>query len=112
MSFRLEIISPKKIEFEGEIDLCIIPGIEGDFGVLSNHSPFLTSLRTGITYIYSGKKLTSTLLLDGGIAEISHNKCTILTEEVTNAKVNYIDKNTTDEKEKAKFKALEKLYYS
>ena len=45
--FQLEIISPQKTIFNDEIDLCILPGIEGDFGILKNH-PFLTSLRIGV----------------------------------------------------------------
>ena len=51
MSFNLEIISPQQTIFNDEIDLCILPGIEGDFGILKNHMPFLTTLRIGIAYI-------------------------------------------------------------
>ena len=70
MGFNIEIISPQKLEFEGEVDLCILPGIEGDFGILKNHTPFLTSLRIGVVYIYINKKLTETFLVTGGIAEV------------------------------------------
>ena len=45
MSFNLEIISPQQIIFNDEIELCILPGIEGDFGILKNHMPFLTTLQ-------------------------------------------------------------------
>ena len=55
--FKLEIISPNEIVFEKEIDLVIFPGNEGDFGILKNHMPFLTSLRVGIVYIYLEKKI-------------------------------------------------------
>ena len=51
--FKLEIISPNEIVFEKEIDLVILPGSEGDFGILKDHMPFLTSLRVGIVYILS-----------------------------------------------------------
>ena len=40
MSFKLEIISPQNKIFDDEIDLCIMPGTEGDFGILKNHMPF------------------------------------------------------------------------
>ena len=55
MSFKLEIISPQNKVFDDDVDLCIMPGIEGDFGILKNHMPFLTTLRLGIAYIYKKK---------------------------------------------------------
>ena len=57
MSFKFEIISPNELFFDQEIDMVILPGIEGDFGVLNNHMPFITSLRVGIVYIYFEKVL-------------------------------------------------------
>ena len=117
--FKLEIISPNEIVFEKEIDLVIFPGSEGDFGVLKNHMPFLTSLRVGIVYIYLDKKLTETFLVTEGIVEVSENRCTLLTEEVIKTKsVVLTDKvnesSNKDEKnlKKLKEKALEKLYYT
>ena len=117
--FKLEIISPNEIVFEKEIDLVIFPGIEGDFGILKNHMPFLTSLRVGIVYIYLDKKLIETFLVTGGIIEVSENKCSLLTEEVINT--NLVSSETvTDESsikddinlKKMKHKALKKFYYS
>ena len=82
--FKLEIISPNEIVFEKEIDLVILPGSEGDFGILKDHMPFLTSLRVGIVYIYLEKKIIETFLVTGGIVEVSQNRCSLLTEEVIN----------------------------
>ena len=82
MSFNLEIISPQKIFFNDEIDLCILPGVEGDFGILKNHMPFLTTLRIGIAYVYKNKKLIETFLINGGVLEVNENKCTLLTEDI------------------------------
>ena len=117
--FKLEIISPNKIVFEKEIDLAIFPGSEGDFGVLKNHMPFLTSLRVGIIYIYLDKKLIENFLVTGGIIEVSQNQCTLLTEEVTNTNATSSKTKTDEELSKAekdlkklKEKALEKLYYT
>ena len=117
--FKLEIISPSEIVFEKEIDLVIFPGSEGDFGVLKNHMPFLTSLRVGIVYIYLDKKLTETFLVTGGIIEVSENRCTLLTEDIINTNsvdfTNEMDESLKKDEinlEKKKQKALEKLYYS
>ena len=85
MSFKLEIISPQDKIFDDEVDLCIMPGIEGDFGVLRNHMPFLTTLRLGIAYIYKEKKLIKTYLVNGGVVEVSKNHCTLLTEDIINS---------------------------
>ena len=117
--FKLEIISPNAIVYEKEIDLVILPGREGDFGILKDHMPFLTSLRVGIVYIYLEKKIIETFLVTGGIVEVSQNKCLLLTEEVINTH-SVSSKNKTEESlnkdeinlKRLKEKALENLYYS
>ena len=115
MSLNFEIISPQETAFQGEIDLCILPGIEGDFGILKNHMPFLTSLRIGIVYIYINKKLTETFLVTGGIVEVSNNKCTLLTEEICKSSTITSGQKIEEDSEeikKLKEKALKKFYYS
>ena len=117
--FKLEIISPNEIVFEKEIDLVILPGSEGDLGILKDHMPFLTSLRVGIVYIYLEKKIIETFLVTGGIVEVSQNRCSLLTEEIINtnsvssANMNEesLNKDEINLKEQ-KQKALAKLYYS
>ena len=117
--FKLEIISPNEIVFEKEIDLVILPGSEGDLGILKDHMPFLTSVRVGIVYIYLEKKIIETFLVTGGIVEVSQNRCSLLTEEVINTNsVNSTNKTEESSNknevnlESLKNKALEKLYYS
>ncbi len=117
--FKLEIISPNEIVFEKDIDLVILPGSEGDFGILKDHMPFLTSLRVGIVYIYLEKKLIETFLVTGGIVEVSQNRCSLLTEEVINtdsvSSINKIEESPNKDEtnlKRLKEKALEKLYYS
>ena len=117
--FKLEIISPNEIVFEKEIDLVILPGSEGDFGILKDHMPFLTSLRVGIVYIYLEKKIIETFLVTGGIVEVSQNRCSLLTEEVINtnsvSSTNKTEESSNEDEvnlNSLKNKALEKLYYS
>ena len=111
MSFKLQIISPQNMIFDDEIDLCILPGTEGDFGILRNHMPFLTTLRLGIAYIYKEKKLIETFLVDGGVVEVSNNKCTLLTEDISKSNEFKIE-NKEDFLELKKKKLVENLYYS
>jgi F-type H+-transporting ATPase subunit epsilon len=111
MSFSLEIISPQQTVFNDEIELCILPGIEGDFGILKNHMPFLTTLRIGIAYIYKNKNIIETFLVNGGIVEVSNNKCTLLSEDVVKTS-DYKDQKTDDKIEIEKIRVSKKLYYS
>jgi F-type H+-transporting ATPase subunit epsilon len=111
MSFSLEIISPQQTVFDDEIELCILPGIEGDFGILKNHMPFLTTLRIGIAYIYKNKNIIETFLVNGGIVEVSNNKCTLLSEDVVKTS-DYKDQKTDDKIEIEKLRVSKKLYYS
>ena len=117
--FKLEIISPNEIVFEKEIDLVILPGSEGDLGILKDHMSFLTSLRVGIVYIYVEKKIIETFLVTGGIVEVSQNGCSLLTEEVINTNSESSTNKTAESSNKnelnlkrQKEKALTKLYYS
>ena len=111
MSFSLEIISPQQTVFNDEIELCILPGIEGDFGILKNHMPFLTTLRIGIAYIYKNKNIIETFLVNGGIVEVSNNKCTLLSEDVVKTS-DYKDQKTDNKIEIEKIRVSKKLYYS
>ena len=111
MSFKLEIISPQDKVFDDEVDLCIMPGVEGDFGVLKNHMPFLTTLRLGIAYIYKEKKLIETYLVSGGVVEVSDNQCTLLTEEIIKSN-EFTPSNQENEIDKKKEKIVNKLFYS
>ena len=83
MSFYLQIISPEKYVFDEEIEMVIIPGTEGDIGVLSNHMPLITSVRLGNIYIYRNKKIIKKFLVNGGILEVFENKCALLTEDIS-----------------------------
>ncbi|MAZ46268.1 MAG: ATP synthase F1 subunit epsilon [Rickettsiales bacterium] len=111
MSFNLEIISPQLIIFNDEVDLCILPGVDGDFGILKNHMPFLTTLRIGVAYIYRNKKLIETFLVNGGIVEVSKNKCTLLSEDIAKTS-SYKDQKSDDKIETEKIRISKKLYYS
>jgi F-type H+-transporting ATPase subunit epsilon len=88
-----------------------MPGIEGDFGVLRNHMPFLTTLRLGIAYIYKEKKLIETYLVNGGVVEVSKNHCTLLTEYIINSNDFKVEKKD-DLVEIRKKKLLDNPYYS
>lgn len=95
----LEVVSPEKMVFSGKVDEVMIPGTEGEFGVLKGHEPFLTSVDIGELYfIASGKKYY--YAVNTGYAEVTASKVTVLIETAERADV--IDK---DRAQKAKERA-------
>ena len=97
MSFNFQIISPEKTLFDESIEMAIIPGTEGDLGVLSNHMPLITSLRLGNIYIYKDNKVIKKFMVNGGILEVIDNRCTLLTEDISDLESEVVNKNDNDD---------------
>ncbi len=95
----LEVVTPEKLVFSGEVDEVTVPGSEGEFGVLKGHEPFLTSVDIGELYFLVGGKKTY-YAINTGYAEVTGSKVTILIE--TAERADAIDK---DRAQKAKDKA-------
>ena len=81
MPVALEIVSPEKLLLSRDVDMVVIPASEGDLGVLPNHSPMIVLLRGGKVSIYEGGRVTDTLFVSGGFAEITPERCTVLADE-------------------------------
>lgn len=78
-SLQLDIVTPDKVVLSEQVDYVSAPGVEGEFGVLPGHVPFLAALAIGcINYTAGGKKRAA--FVSGGFAEVSDNKVTILAE--------------------------------
>ncbi len=76
---RLEVVTPNGAVVSEDVDIVNAPGYGGDFGVLANHAPFLSTIRTGLLTYEQGKK-RETLMISGGFCECSNNKITFLVE--------------------------------
>jgi F-type H+-transporting ATPase subunit epsilon len=61
------------------VDIVTAPGVEGEFGVLANHAPFLSAIKTG-TLVFKQDKREKFLMVSSGFAEVSNNKVTVLVE--------------------------------
>jgi F-type H+-transporting ATPase subunit epsilon len=81
-TFKLELVSPAKLLFSGEVDEVIVPGAEGEFTVLPMHAPVVSTLRPGILTVKAGSNVTR-LYVRGGFAEVSEKGLTILAEDAT-----------------------------
>lgn len=78
---KLRIIKPNKIKVEGEYDHIIIPGVEGDFGVSTGHTPFITKIRPDILTLYQNKN-TEQYSIHDGFVTVENDIVTILTERI------------------------------
>ena len=79
-----DFVSPEASIVSSEVEMVLIPGIEGDAGILPNHSPFMTTLRQGIVEVTFEKGNVKRYLVEGGFADINQDKMTILAENSLN----------------------------
>lgn len=78
----LEILTPEKKVFEGEVVIATFPGVDGFFQVMDNHAPLVSLLKEG-TVEYGGKdKSRSTVTITGGVVEVLNNKAILLADGV------------------------------
>ena len=83
-----DLVSPEHLIFNEEVGMIIVPGKDGDFGVLPGHSKLMSSLRPGRIMIYSeDKNLLKSFFVSAGFAEVNAEKCIILAESVDDMSV-------------------------
>ena len=101
-NFFFELITPSKNLISGDFEMVVVPGEEGDFGVLPHHSNLISQIRPGVLNTYKNNKIDKTFFLYSGFAEVSNNKLIVLSEtafDVTEFKLNtYKDRISKYEK--------------
>jgi len=75
----LEVVTPNGAVVSEDVDIVTAPGVSGEFGVLANHAPFLSTIRTG-TLSFKKDRVSKFLMVTGGFTEVSNNKVTFLVE--------------------------------
>jgi F-type H+-transporting ATPase subunit epsilon len=83
MPIRCEIVSQDRMVFEGDADIVVLPGTDGEMGILPNHAPLLTTLKFGIIKVRS-KDHEDIFTVAGGVAEIQPDIVTILADAAEN----------------------------
>lgn len=78
----LEIITPEKTVFSGEINLIKVPGSKGSFEVLKNHAPLISTLEKGDIKVITNTDEEKHFSIDGGVIEVRDNKIIVLGEFV------------------------------
>jgi F-type H+-transporting ATPase subunit epsilon len=83
-TFQFNLVSPEAVLFSGEVEHVVVPGSEGEFGVLAGHAPLVATLRPGILKIL-GPGETQRIVVTGGFAEVSPAGLTVLADMATPA---------------------------
>ena len=76
-----ELVSPEKLLLAIEADMVVVPGSEGDFAVLPRHIPVIATLRPGVIQVFEGQVARERIMISGGFAEVTGERCTVLVEE-------------------------------
>ncbi|MEZ7844996.1 MAG: ATP synthase F1 subunit epsilon [Rhodospirillales bacterium] len=85
-----ELVSPAKLLKSEPVEMVVVPGAEGDLGVLPGHSALIATVRPGVIDIHEGGSVKERIFVAGGFCEISPERCTVLAEEAI--EVSAIDK--------------------
>ncbi len=112
-----ELVAPERLLLSEEVELVVVPGAEGNFGVLPGHAPFISTLRPGVVDIYEANEITRRLFVAGGFAEVTPERCTVLAEEAmpvadidraaVEASLKDLRENGADAKDEAEREAVE-----
>src|SRR6516225_7467524 len=79
--FRL--VMPERELLATEADMVVVPGSEGDFGVLHGHAPLISTVRPGVLEVIQDNKVDKRFIVVGGFAEVTPERCTVLADEAT-----------------------------
>ncbi len=91
-----ELVSPEKLMVSEDVEMVIVPGAEGEFGVLARHAPLISSLRPGVVGICrQGRQPDERYFVAGGFAEVTGERCTVLAEHPTD--VSTIDREEVEQ---------------
>ena len=84
-TFNFELVSPERKIMSEPATMVVIPGEEGDFGVLPNHSPLMSSVRPGVVLVFlPGQAAPQKIFIAGGFADVAALNTTLLAEEAVN----------------------------
>ena len=79
-----------------DVEMVVVPGMDGDIGVLPGHSLLITTVRPGVIDVHEGGKVKDSIFVAGGFCEVSPERCTVLAEEAM--PLDKIDKSDADKR--------------
>jgi F-type H+-transporting ATPase subunit epsilon len=100
-----ELVAPEELLFSEPVELVVVPGAEGDFGVLPGHSALISTLRTGVIAVYENDAVSQRIFVSGGFAEVTPERCTVLADEAVT--LESANRSDVEERVKANREALQ-----
>src|SRR5579875_4062103 len=93
---KFELVSPERLLLSQDVAMVVVPGGEGNFGVLPGHSLLISSVRPGIIDVYADDQnaVSQRIFVSGGFAEVTPERCTVLADEAL--PVGEIDRGATE----------------
>ena len=82
-TLQFDLVAPERLLLSEPVEMVIVPGVEGDFGALPEHSDLISLIRPGVLYVYKDGKQSDRIFIGGGFAEVTAVGCTVLAEEAT-----------------------------
>jgi F-type H+-transporting ATPase subunit epsilon len=78
---QFELVSPEKLLLSEPVGMVVVPGTEGNFGVLPGHALFISTVRPGVIDVYEDNTISERIFVSGGFAEVTPERCTVLADE-------------------------------
>ena len=80
---KFELVAPEQLLMAMSVEMVVVPGAEGNFGVLHDHSPFISAVRTGVIDVYESAQnsVDRRIFVSGGFTEVTPERCTVLADE-------------------------------
>jgi F-type H+-transporting ATPase subunit epsilon len=78
---QFELVTPERLLLSEAVEMVVVPGTEGNFGVLPGHAPLISTIRPGTIEIYEGGTVTRQIFIVSGTAEVTPERCTVLADE-------------------------------
>ncbi|MFD2265481.1 ATP synthase F1 subunit epsilon [Lacibacterium aquatile] len=75
-----ELVSPERLLMSKPVDMVVMPGTEGMFGVLKGHAPLIATLAPGVVDVYEAGQIVDKIFVGGGFAEVTGERCVVLAE--------------------------------
>jgi F-type H+-transporting ATPase subunit epsilon len=80
-TLQFDLVSPERLILSEPVEMVIVPGVEGDFGALPEHSNLISLIRPGVITVYKDGRQAERIFVGGGFAEVTATGCTVLAEQ-------------------------------
>lgn len=90
-----ELVSPERLLLSREVEMVVVPGAEGDIGVLPQHAPLISKVRPGVLVVFENGQPTERIFVSGGVAEVTGDRCTVLADEAV--PLDRLDRSQTEQ---------------